>query len=144
MSLAWFLTKVAHVWPPPRRSRTDRMYFCTVRLLILIPSFRSSPRIRSAPHSRFFVAISLIKLMFSAQTASPIRCLTRRRRRRQERGGGVEPQHARKLCLSRRHCITRRSQKIGSPQAKTVRFLGPLLNLTALIEPHGSRPSATA
>src|ERR1022692_992139 len=24
MSLAWFLTKVAHVWPPPRRSRTER------------------------------------------------------------------------------------------------------------------------
>jgi len=68
MSLAWFLTKVAHVWPPPRRSRTERMYFCTVRLLILMPSFKSSPRIRSAPQSRFLVAISLIKLMVSAVT----------------------------------------------------------------------------
>jgi hypothetical protein len=58
MSLAWFLTNVAHVCPPPRRSRVERMYFCTVRLLILMPSFKSSPRIRSAPDSRFFLAIS--------------------------------------------------------------------------------------
>jgi hypothetical protein len=31
-------------------------------------SFRSSPRIRSAPQSRFFAAISLIKAMVSADT----------------------------------------------------------------------------
>ncbi len=47
-----------------RRSCTS-LYFCTVRLLIVMPSFKSSPRIRSAPHSRFFVAISLIKLTVS-------------------------------------------------------------------------------
>src|SRR5438105_4616863 len=50
MSSAWFLTNVAHDWPRPRRSRTERMYFCTVRLLTLMPSFKSLPRIRSAPH----------------------------------------------------------------------------------------------
>ncbi len=46
-SAAWFFTKVDQVWPPRRRCN-ERMYFWMVRLLTRIPSFRSSPRIRSA------------------------------------------------------------------------------------------------
>ena len=38
-------------------------YFCTVRLLTLMPTFKSSPRIRSAPHNRFLDAISRINVM---------------------------------------------------------------------------------
>ena len=44
------------------------MYFCTVRLLTLMPSFKSSPRIRSAPHNRFLATISRIKVMVSSAT----------------------------------------------------------------------------
>src|ERR1051325_10525579 len=47
---AWFFTKVAQLWPPPRLPRTSHMYFWIVRLLTLIPIFSSSPRMRSAPH----------------------------------------------------------------------------------------------
>jgi len=43
-------------------------YFWMVRLHTRMPSFRSSPRIRSAPHSRCSVAICLIKAMVSEAT----------------------------------------------------------------------------
>jgi hypothetical protein len=33
---AWFFTKVAQLWPPPRLPRTPRMYFWIVRLLTLL------------------------------------------------------------------------------------------------------------
>ena len=42
------------------------MYFWIVRLHARMPNFSSSPRIRSAPHSRLSFAISLIKAMVSA------------------------------------------------------------------------------
>jgi hypothetical protein len=43
------------------------MYFCIVRLQTPIPSLSNSPRIRSAPHSRLSLAISLIKATVSAE-----------------------------------------------------------------------------
>ena len=42
-----------------------RMYFWMVRLQTRIPSLSNSPRIRSAPQSRLFFAISLINAMVS-------------------------------------------------------------------------------
>jgi hypothetical protein len=44
------------------------MYFWMVRLHTRMPSFNSSPRIRSAPQSRFSLAICLIKAIVSAAT----------------------------------------------------------------------------
>jgi len=41
------------------------MYFWMVRLQTRIPSLSYSPRIRSAPQSRLFFAISLINAMVS-------------------------------------------------------------------------------
>jgi len=45
--------------------RTCLIYFWIVRLQTRRPSFRSSPRMRSAPQSRLSLAICLIKAMVS-------------------------------------------------------------------------------
>ena len=76
---AWFFTKVAQRWPPPLLSRTPRMYFWMVRLLTLIPSLSSSPRMRSAPHSRPRAAMSRIRLMVSGGSGDVFRGRDRRR-----------------------------------------------------------------
>ena len=47
--------------------RTPRIYFWMVRLQTRMPSLSNSPRIRSAPHSRLFLAISWINAMVSAE-----------------------------------------------------------------------------
>jgi hypothetical protein len=60
--------KVAHVCPFGWWVRTVLRYFWMVRLHTCMPSFRSSPRILSAPQSRFSFAISRIKAMVSAAT----------------------------------------------------------------------------
>jgi hypothetical protein len=44
------------------------MYFWIVRLHTRIPSLSNSPRIRSAPQSRFFLAISLINTIVSGES----------------------------------------------------------------------------
>jgi len=47
--------------------RMTLMYFWMVRLQTRMPSLRSSPRMRSAPHSRWLLAISCIKVTVSAE-----------------------------------------------------------------------------
>jgi len=44
------------------------MYFCTVRLLARIPSFASSPRMRSAPQRGFSRAMRLISAIVAGET----------------------------------------------------------------------------
>jgi len=84
IAAAWLCKKVDHFCPRGWGVRTRLMYFWIVRLHTCMPSFRSSPRIRSAPHSRFFTAISLIKAMVSAaifgvwEAAFDLRFQTRR------------------------------------------------------------------
>ena len=68
ISLAWFLTKVAHVWLDDGDFFAFGMYFWMVLLHALIPSFRSSPRIRSAPHKGFSLAILWMIWIVSSET----------------------------------------------------------------------------
>ena len=49
------------------------MYFWMVRLLTLIPSLSSSPRMRSAPHSRPRAAMSRIRLIVSRGSGEILR-----------------------------------------------------------------------
>ncbi len=49
-------------------ARTCFIYLWIVRLLTRISNLSSSLRIRSVPHSRFFAAISLIKLIVSSES----------------------------------------------------------------------------
>jgi len=58
--------KVFHVCPRGLVVRTALMYFCMVRKPPRMPSLSSSPRIRTAPHSRLSLAISLINATVSA------------------------------------------------------------------------------
>ncbi len=57
----------------PRRGeggRAPRMYRWTVRFATRTPSFNSSPRIRSAPHRRFSIAMRWLRAMTSEQCAA--------------------------------------------------------------------------
>jgi len=65
---AWLCKKVAHFWPLGWGVRPFLMYFWIVRLQTRMPSFNNSPRILSAPQSRFSFAISLINAIVSAAT----------------------------------------------------------------------------
>jgi len=56
---------VLHFCPRGGFVRTCLIYFWIVRLQTRRPSFRSSPRMRSAPQSRLSLAICLIKAMVS-------------------------------------------------------------------------------
>src|SRR5260221_7221821 len=56
---------VLHLCPPGLVVRTALMYFWIVRLLTRSPSLSNSPRMRSAPHRRLSLAISLIKVTVS-------------------------------------------------------------------------------
>jgi len=58
--------KVFQLCPRGRVVRTCRIYFSMVRLQTRLPNLSNSPRIRSAPHSRLSLAISLIKATISA------------------------------------------------------------------------------
>ncbi len=60
MPSLWFSMNVAQLCPPETGPLADRMYLWIVRLLTRMPSFNTSPRIRSAPHRRFSAAISRI------------------------------------------------------------------------------------
>src|SRR5712692_1092453 len=82
---AWFLRKVDHVCPPPL-VRTPRMYFWMVRLLTLMPSLSSSPRIRSAPQSRPRRAMSRMSSTVSAGSGEPLRGRDLERQKRPESG----------------------------------------------------------
>src|SRR5215475_9782930 len=81
---AWFFTKVTQRWPPPLLPRTPRMYFWIVRLLTLIPSLSSSPRMRSAPHSRPRAAMSRISWIVSRGRGDVLRGRDRRRQNRRK------------------------------------------------------------
>jgi len=83
MRSAWFFRNVAQLWPPPRL-RTPRMYFWIVRLLTLIPSLSSSPRMRSAPHSRPRPAISRMRSIVSGGSGDVFRGRDRRRQNRRK------------------------------------------------------------
>lgn len=61
---AWFFKNVAQICNDPSRAR--KIYFWMVRLATEIPSFNNSPRIRSAPHSRFSRASCWMRAMVSA------------------------------------------------------------------------------
>ena len=67
MAPAWFLRKVAHVWPDCRRALG--ICFWMVRLLTVMPSFSSSPRMRSAPQSRFSWAKRLMSAIVTGGDA---------------------------------------------------------------------------
>jgi hypothetical protein len=85
MRSAWFFRKVAQRWPlPPFLPRTLRMYFWMVRLLTLIPSLSSSPRIRSAPHRRPRAAMSRMRLIVSGGSGDVFRGRDRRRQNRRK------------------------------------------------------------
>ena len=64
----WLRRNVLHFCPRGCWVRTPRMYFWMVRLHTGMPSFNSSPRMRSAPQSRLSFAICLIKAIVSAAT----------------------------------------------------------------------------
>ena len=64
----WLRRNVLHFCPRGGCVRTPRMYFWMVRLHTGMPSFNSSPRMRSAPQSRLSFAICLIKAIVSAAT----------------------------------------------------------------------------
>ena len=83
MSVAWFRRNVRQVWPRPARGRQARRYFWIVRLLTRMPSFRSSPRIRSAPQSA--LALAMVRISSTTSAPSPLDLCVRRERRRQKR-----------------------------------------------------------
>jgi hypothetical protein len=68
ISAAWFCRKVAQFCPPGLLKRTCLIYFWMVRLHTRISSLRNSPRMRSAPQSRLFIAMSLINAMVSVDS----------------------------------------------------------------------------
>ena len=62
----WFFKKVCHVWDGGLGGRHFLMMFETVRSETLsMPSFKSSPWIRGAPHNGFVLAISSMSFLVS-------------------------------------------------------------------------------
>ncbi len=62
----WFLRKVAQFWPGcGEGARASRIYRWTVRFATRMPSFKSSPRMRSAPQRRFSIAMRRMGAMTS-------------------------------------------------------------------------------
>ena len=85
MRSAWFFRKVAQRWPlQPFLPRTLRMYFWMVRLLTLIPSLSSSPRMRSAPHKRPRAAMSRMRSIVSGGSGDVFRGRDRCRQNRRK------------------------------------------------------------
>ncbi len=64
-SLEWFLRKVVQFWLEGRVGRVCLIYLCMVRLATFIFSFRSSPRILSAPQRGLLAAICRIRSIVS-------------------------------------------------------------------------------
>jgi len=57
--------KVVQLWPRGGLRRTGRRYFCTLRFARRLPSFKSSPRMRSAPHRGLSLAIERMTAVVS-------------------------------------------------------------------------------
>jgi len=90
----WLWRNVAQVWPPPQWFRTPRMYFWMVRLLTGMPSLRSSPRMRSAPHRRPRRAMSRMRSMVSFGSGDD------RRGRDQRRQKSRKPARCQRISVS--------------------------------------------
>jgi len=93
---AWLRRNVAQDCPARRGGRASRMCRWTVVLATRMPSLRSSPWIRSAPHSRFAAAISLMRATVPAATFG---CGA-------DRGGDFPRQKRRKPCRCQRSRVS--------------------------------------
>jgi len=92
-----------------------------------IPSFSNSPRIRSAPQSRLFFAMSLIKAMVSADTFACVDfgfdfCLQKRRKPRRCQRRSVSGCTMKSACFHVRTILARRTRSNRSAFVHAGRF----------------------
>ena len=103
------------------------MYFWIVRLQTRISSFSNSPRMRSAPQRRLFLAISLIKAMVSANTFACVDfgfdfCLQKRRKPRRCQHRSVSGCTMKSACFHVRTILASRTRSNRSAFVHAGRF----------------------